>query len=669
MIRATSSIVLLSLILFSACVPAEQEDLTDIVIDLADTTQQKIITYQDLQKTDSLVKWIAHPDATYRFLVARAFGSIRDHDQHDALVDLLDDDVEAVRIEAAYALGQSGNESAEKALIDHFNGRDTTGKDALFNAAILEAIGKVGSEASLENIAKVTTYRPTDTTLLKGQAWAIYRFALRGMTSEDGTKRMIELIKGSIYPPSIRWIASNYLMRAPGIDLEAYSASVNSAFRNATDVNIRMCLAMALSKCRTETARRTLIGALETEEDYRVLCNILRSLRSYDINLHHNAVVARLKHPSLATAQSAAELIYYSGDTELAGDYKKLARDTSHHWSVRARLYQAAQRHLPFYYSISKGSINRDLQRWLRDVKDPYTEGAIIRALSEDPKNYYLILKALDHDHPYVSTTAASCLKPILDHEEFQYVFPTGQTIFKRNMNKAIEEKMKSGDPGLVAELSSVLGHENLKLYGRQPDYSYLDTVLLSLSLPEDIETYNVLNAAIARLKDAPQPEKRTPLVNHPMDWTVIGQLTDSTTAEVKTTKGTFSLRFHTSQAPATVANFVDLAQRGFYEGKNFHRVVPNFVAQGGCPRGDGYGSLNYTIRSELPRSESYHSSGMVGMASAGNHTECTQWFVTHCPTPHLDGNYTIFANISQGMDVVHQLEQGDIIQTVTINE
>ena len=118
--------------------------------------------------------------------------------------------------------------------------------------------------------------------------------------------------------------------------------------------------------------------------------------------------------------------------------------------------------------------------------------------------------------------------------------------------------------------------------------------------------------------------------------------------------------------APATVANFINLTDENFYDRKYIHRVVPNFVAQGGCPRGDGYGSLDYTIRSELPDLH-YDDEGYLGMASAGNHTESTQWFITHSPTPHLDGRYTIFGKVSEGMDVVHNLRIGDIIQDIRI--
>jgi cyclophilin family peptidyl-prolyl cis-trans isomerase len=114
------------------------------------------------------------------------------------------------------------------------------------------------------------------------------------------------------------------------------------------------------------------------------------------------------------------------------------------------------------------------------------------------------------------------------------------------------------------------------------------------------------------------------------------------------------------------VANFLELIESGYYTGKNFHRVVPNFVIQGGCNRGDGYGTLEYTIRSELPYLH-YDREGMVGMASAGNHTESQQFFITHSPTPHLDGNYTLFARVVSGMDVVHQTRLGDIIEEVKL--
>ena len=191
-----------------------------------------------------------------------------------------------------------------------------------------------------------------------------------------------------------------------------------------------------------------------------------------------------------------------------------------------------------------------------------------------------------------------------------------------------------------------------------------LTAVQAKLQLPRDIEAFNELQQTVNYFKNINTPQT-TPAYNHPIDWLVFTSIGDSTIAEVQTTKGKFSILLFQQAAPSTVANFIKLARANFFNNKTFHRVVTNFVIQTGCPRGDGYGSLEYTIRSEL--SPLHYEEGMVGMASAGNDTECSQWFVNTQATPHLDGNYTIFGKVIAGMSVVHAIEIGDIIQKVTI--
>jgi cyclophilin family peptidyl-prolyl cis-trans isomerase len=119
-------------------------------------------------------------------------------------------------------------------------------------------------------------------------------------------------------------------------------------------------------------------------------------------------------------------------------------------------------------------------------------------------------------------------------------------------------------------------------------------------------------------------------------------------------------------RAPESVTSFLQLAGSGYYNGKAFHRVVPNFVIQTGCPRGDGFGGLDFTLRSELAETY-YDDQGYVGMASAGPHTEGPQFFITHSPTPHLDGRYTIIGKVISGMDIVHRIEMGDTIKQINI--
>ncbi|OGU31868.1 MAG: peptidylprolyl isomerase [Ignavibacteria bacterium GWA2_55_11] len=131
------------------------------------------------------------------------------------------------------------------------------------------------------------------------------------------------------------------------------------------------------------------------------------------------------------------------------------------------------------------------------------------------------------------------------------------------------------------------------------------------------------------------------------------------------TSKGEITVELLPEDAPFTVLSFLRLARKKFYDGLTFHRVVPNFVVQGGDPRGDSWGGPGYSIRSEV--SLVGYERGSVGMASAGKDTEGSQFFITHAPTLHLDGRYTIFGKVVRGMDVVDRLQIGDRILSVTL--
>ncbi|MFN2455768.1 MAG: peptidylprolyl isomerase [Pyrinomonadaceae bacterium] len=137
--------------------------------------------------------------------------------------------------------------------------------------------------------------------------------------------------------------------------------------------------------------------------------------------------------------------------------------------------------------------------------------------------------------------------------------------------------------------------------------------------------------------------------------------------AIVATEKGNFTIELLPDDAPLTVDSFVQLARRGFFNNIDFHRVVPNFVIQGGDPRGDGNGGPEYQIRCEINEAE--YDRGAVGMALSGKDTGGSQWFVTHSPQPHLDGGYTVFGRAIDGMNIVDRIARGDKISSVTISE
>ncbi|MEO0489866.1 MAG: peptidylprolyl isomerase [Cyanobacteria bacterium J06659_2] len=138
------------------------------------------------------------------------------------------------------------------------------------------------------------------------------------------------------------------------------------------------------------------------------------------------------------------------------------------------------------------------------------------------------------------------------------------------------------------------------------------------------------------------------------------------TRAVMETEKGTINLELFDQDAPKTVENFVKLSQSGFYDGLNFHRVISNFMIQGGCPEGSGRGGPGYTIKCEINPNK--HEAGTLSMAHAGRDTGGSQFFICHAPQPHLDGVHTVFGK-TEDMDVVNAISQGDKIVSVKIEE
>lgn len=143
------------------------------------------------------------------------------------------------------------------------------------------------------------------------------------------------------------------------------------------------------------------------------------------------------------------------------------------------------------------------------------------------------------------------------------------------------------------------------------------------------------------------------------------------TTAEIHTAKGVMKIEFYDQDAPNTVANFVKLAKSGFYNGLTFHRVIPDFVIQGGCPNGTGAGGPGYKIDCELTGGNQYHDRGVLSMAHAGRNTGGSQFFICHSRnnTAHLDGNHTCFGKVVEGLDVVDAIRGGDVMEKVIIKE
>ncbi len=141
--------------------------------------------------------------------------------------------------------------------------------------------------------------------------------------------------------------------------------------------------------------------------------------------------------------------------------------------------------------------------------------------------------------------------------------------------------------------------------------------------------------------------------------------------ASIHTEKGVMKVQFYEKDAPKTVQNFIDLAKKGFYDGLTFHRVIPEFVIQGGCPHGTGSGGPGYTIPCELDGDNQYHDRGVLSMAHAGRDTGGSQFFICHSRqnTQHLDRKHTCFGKVYDGLEVIDAIRMGDKIEKIVVEE
>lgn len=138
---------------------------------------------------------------------------------------------------------------------------------------------------------------------------------------------------------------------------------------------------------------------------------------------------------------------------------------------------------------------------------------------------------------------------------------------------------------------------------------------------------------------------------------------------EIVTNKGSMKLDLYSAHAPKTVNNFTFLARQGFYDDVAFHRVIPNFMVQGGDPTGTGMGGPGYQFEDEFDNNPNTHIDNVISMANAGPGTNGSQFFITHASQPHLDGNHTVFGKLIEGLDVLNNIQQGDVMEKVIATE
>ena len=681
------------------------------------TTQEEreILYLQDQRSLGNgkLVSYLSSTDSKLRARAAIALANLQDTSSTKDLTPLLKDSDVTVRASAAFALGQIGSRSSCAPLLESLRSE----RDAVAARRILEALGRCGDQSCLDS---VIAFIPRDPQLRGEQALTVAKFALRSIKSERSVWFCFDLLGDP--DAEVQWRALYSLWRSAPyglIDVEISKRREElTKLASSSCADVRMHLATLLGRSKSSDAPSILFAIEKSEKersDWRVQVQTVRSLGAFAPR--EPALLSKIigylgspnEHVKIATLQV----------------FTALTKETVEKSEQKARLKKAlntlalsGSREVPLLQGEALVALGKLFPEELKKkadilankgvaslVKAKYLEGLSFNPSSEVLKTF---LRELANDSVRVSMAAWDFAKRLLAPATVNIIksgYPRWPELPSLLFEKA-RSSLNRNDMGVSTVVANAVADSGFFALFRGTEFAdkivqELMSAYLRFKTPNDVEAMQAILGALGSTRNRlalqtlekalTDPDRtvgleaaqalqritgqdymsRVPAASKPSfsdyDWKAFDALKPDQKVALHTSKGTIKLELMKQHAPFTVLSFVKLVKKRFYNGLTFHRVVPNFVVQGGDPRGDGWGGPGYSIRSEYGLVN--YERGSVGVASAGKDTEGCQFFITHSPQPHLDGRYTIFATVVEGMDVVDQLQVGDKIVLLELTD
>jgi cyclophilin family peptidyl-prolyl cis-trans isomerase/HEAT repeat protein len=618
---------------------------------------------------------LSDKEARVRRRAALAIGRVGLPDGVPPLVSLLASDTDPeVRQMAAFALGLIGDTSARQPLVTALSD-----PAVVVTGSAAEALGLLGDVAAAAPIAKLAS-----DILASG--------ALAQLPADD--------LEARDTPPAAFRLAVVALVR-----LKAYDALASVVLDPGGQPRVRWWpVAWAFQRLEDPRALQALLSLVKESHPY-TRAFAAKGLGAMKDRATVAALLPLVTDSDRSVAIEAVRSLARTGDAAAAVPVLRLVQNNK------------TEPHLRLEAVVALGTLRADgVYDGLIDVlgdPNPSIRGAAIKALAQlDPDGFVTVLSGLDPDPNWTVRAALATalggltreaglprLRSMLGDQEPKVLPSVIGSIARLRPDDggaiAIEQ-LKSGDPvvraaaaNAIAELKPAAGPASLadayqrslgdttyvaraavlsalKAYGRETALPLLTDALSDKDWALRVRAATLLTE-LDPSSDAKSRIRPVPNI-HPADWYARLTLTTppvSTHVYLETDRGSIQIELAVLDAPATVDTFVTLARAGFFDGLPIHRVVPNFVVQGGDPRGDGEGGPGYTIRDEI--NQRPYLRGAVGMALDWADTGGSQFFITHSPQPHLDDRYTVFGRVVSGMDVVDRIEQWDVIRRVRV--
>lgn len=656
----------------------------------------KLQTIMKIQDSRSIVdgiltKFLSDPDTLIRERATLAYGSIQDTSVLYLLVRNLDDPSYNVRKAAAFSIGQT-------ALMLSYEGRKKFEYELIWKKLgntgveeqLIEEVGKFGTEEALNQLI-IRYGNKFPRIFVKSLSMSIARFAIRGIYNNEALNYITSFFK----PHSdVQWHQAYALMR-----ISAISNSHNeilkeihniASFYNHRDPYVRMHLATVLGRIRDDKyCLEPLIKLAEFDRDWRVRVNAIKALSSFDLNKNEKVVLVFKRALTDENMHIALTAINELGKTNLSEEntnttiislfdilWRMLENPgMTYQWQFQANagitlsklkkdkvlplIYKNLNSGVKIKSAFIQAMSNTESRDVINDIlvfaedKNPTIASTSLEALKKlydiykgeqdiHQKIYDVLVRSLEHPHQEVIATAAIILRDssLLSKKTGQYLI------------NALNKLRVPYDTDAILEI--------VKTLGILKDESAIKPLRNLFSTPERTVALSALDA----LREITGKDFSNELNLHlqpiyvDYDFEFLDTIAKNPIVRIETIKGDIKIKLFPEIAPFTVLSFVRLAEKGFYRSTYFHRIVPNFVVQGGDPEGTGWGGPGYTIRSEF--SSLTYDTGFVGMASSGKDTEGSQFFITQSPQPHLDGRYTLFGKVITGIEIVDKLQVDD---------
>jgi cyclophilin family peptidyl-prolyl cis-trans isomerase/HEAT repeat protein len=684
--------ILLALVLLSSTISSGQAP----GVAGGETRAQKlrtILQVQDLRSGgDTLFRRYLHdPDTLVRARATLACANLQDTSLMARLLTNLVEGPLPVQDAAAFAIGQTAPSMARASADSLAHEIVSVRLDrTAAHDRMLEELGKFGSERELnELVLRGGKGGPAgrDPFLM-----AVARFAIRGISTPEATSFAVESLLGSA---GSGWRAAYALQRIGDNERMRADASRLIGALSHPDPLVRMNIAALFGKLKADsTLVAPLLEVSLTDADWRVRVNALKALGNHPPDSRVTAALGEaISDDNESVVLTALSVIAgYGGNgpgergvAGVRGDLEALVpvvrriaagEGRPDNWRYRAGAAMALAK-------LEGGASLADLA--VPPGADPLFAAGLIAAMGETgaPEAMGAIAPYLHVADPLYRRTALEAVQSLLTRNPADG--PLRDSAYAASI-----AALTSGDMAVVTTAAANLGDS---LFLGRDSAPALCAALGKLRPAADIEAIQEVCKTLAKIGDTSAAgalrsviasgyppaalaaaTALTALTGEPspaaigrggaplhadFDFGYLESLPETIAVKLRTGEGEILMEWYRDAAPFTIMSLLKLAGgSGFYRGLIFHRVVPNFVVQGGDPRGDGWGGPGYSLRSEF--SPLSYGAGTVGIASAGKDTEGSQFFITHSPQPHLDGRYTIIGNVVGGMDVVDRIQVGD---------